>query len=300
MIHIAAGDPLWIALWVAAGLVSLFICLPTILGLLFGTRIVVAIEEGMPTFEAEGEPQHTIILRQLQSLGFTPLGNYSTALWFVGYFWVMRIQQRLFVCADQACYASVYELIPGDGLRVTLSTLFDDDLLVETENTEHSIRVERTQYSRIGFSTADMREFLSVHAERVARCRGETSRKPLLLDLRGFLFRDHPASGQDRKQERKLAARCLLVTLSALLAAAAMGMWLFSLDHMATPLNVLIMGLLKPWWSGRILRTGVREGRRRDAAERPDSPPRTEEWRGPGESGSDGDGSITTSSVPPR
>jgi len=300
--HIHISYPFWLALWIAAGTVLFLLCLPMILGLLGATRIVLKIDDGTPAEESDDDPQSSVLLGQLRSLGFTPFGSYTTSMWFFMHYWVKRIHHRMFASERHRCCAAVFELFPGDGLRVTLTTRFEDDFLVSTANALQRLTINRDSFSRIGFPTSDMTELLTVHEQRVARRRYESSSEiatPSLTELvrRARELESRPGS---KRRAIKWAWRRLVSTLLVILAPWALVAYVLEIQHALTPEALLLIALVQPFVQRQVSRAGARETRRLDAAARLDAPPRVEEWRADGGRGPEGDGSITSSSVPPR
>jgi hypothetical protein len=122
------------------------------------------------------------------------------------------------------------------------------------------------------------------------------------LDLERWVERGrHIEASFGRWKAWKLAATNLIRTLILVAGPAFVSSYLLGVEHRLTPTILLACGVVHPYIRRQITKTSAREMRRRDAEARPDMPP-PRVRRAPTDGGpaAEGDGSITTSSVPPR
>src|SRR5579871_1337632 len=130
-----------------AGLAAFLVCLPMLLGLLGLTRVGVKVRPCSAISEPEGkEEEYRFYHDQLRNLGFEPLGVIETIAYFFCYHYVKRFIHRVFVNRELGVYASIYQLIPGDELRVQLSTLLTDGCLIQTANGLECLVINREKY----------------------------------------------------------------------------------------------------------------------------------------------------------
>src|SRR5262249_52500462 len=138
-------------LWGLAGVVALVVCLPMLLGILGLTRVRNRVDMG-GIFELHGgdENDYASFVDQLRALGFRPLGVKHQTARFLGHHWSKSFHTHVFGLSESNCYASVYELMPGDGFRVCLSTIFTDGGMVQTGSTMQSMTIQEGSYFRSG------------------------------------------------------------------------------------------------------------------------------------------------------
>ena len=153
-------------LWLAGGLAAFVVCLPSVLGMLGCTRYAIRILESEKDWDRVGEEPYLFYRRQLDALGFEPLGVIEERCPFLGFHYIKRIRHRIFVHRDRGVYASIYRLFPGDEWRVMLSTLLTDGWLVQRSCLE-SLSTTAEKYDRRGTPTRIVREQLEVHLERL-------------------------------------------------------------------------------------------------------------------------------------
>ena len=232
-------DPEWLALWGVA-LASVFVvCLPMLLAMLGLTRVSKTAEPGADyPIPCGAEEKHAFLVGQLTALGFEPLGVKRTAVHFFGHHWVKRFTVHTFGSRRHGCYASVYELAPGDGLRVSLSTVFADGSMVTTGNSMVRLRIAEEDYFRWGLATEDMTRLLNGHVDMIAQS-AWAGQKPAALNLDYYVERD--AFFEQRHLNTRftdLAPQSLSIALTcigvfAVPAAVALG-W----EHWLVPLAV--------------------------------------------------------------
>ena len=153
-------------LWLIAGLAAFLVCLPMLLGLLGLTRVGVKVMPSSAISEPEGkEEAYRFYHDQLRNLGFEPLGVIETITYFFCFHYVKHFTHRVFVNRELGVYGTIYQLLPGDELRVQLSTLLTDGWFVQTANGMECLVISREKYYRWGTTTRIVREQLEAHLE---------------------------------------------------------------------------------------------------------------------------------------
>jgi hypothetical protein len=278
--NIDVGDPEWVALWGVALAAAFFVCMPMVLGLLGLTRVGKTFADGAEyPIPPEGEAEYGMLVGQLRALGFEPLGVKRTVVHFFCHHWAKHFTTHVFGSRRQRCFAAVYQLAPGDPMRISLVTVFADGSMVTTGNSLKSLRIEELDYVRRGLPTSDMSELLHGHLSVVGslgpRARGEPSLDPHFYAERDgyheqrYLLRQ---SGQLSRQPLQMALT--FMSILAFPAAVQMGV-----DHWLTPVAILtgavlfaaLMPLLRRAAS-RELSTKDREGGDRWDDNSPDRP----------------------------
>jgi hypothetical protein len=246
-LNVAEGAPVdWNLtdyLWFAASLGVLLVCLPMLLGMLgctrFGARAIATPEAY--TADGGGE-EYRFYHRQLQALGFEPLGLIEERGYFLGFHYVKRFRYRVFVHHELGVYASVYRLFPGDEFRVALSTLLTDGWLVQTGCMESPSRSGEKYCSR-GITTRVVAEQLQSHLDwlRSAWEKGDTL-APIDLGVCAARKREVNQARAGRWFSRE-AVEPLVLALIVLGSLAALG-WLFpAWRHLLVPVGLLIGSL---------------------------------------------------------
>ncbi len=154
-------------LWLCAGVAAFLVLLPIVLGALGCTRFVVRARCSPAECEPDGDEEYLFYHDQLRNLGFEPLGVLAETGYFYGFHYVKIFRPRVFVHRELGVYATVYRLIPGDALRVALSTLLADGWLVQTGCWMESLVTVGEKYYRWGVTTRVVRELLDAHQERM-------------------------------------------------------------------------------------------------------------------------------------
>jgi hypothetical protein len=107
--------------------------------------------------------------RQLQALGFAPLGVIEERGYFLGFHYVKCFRFRVFVHRERGVYASVYRLFPGDEFRVALSTLLTDGWLFQAGSLG-GLTFTGDKYYRRGITTRIVAELLQGHMDWLRSC----------------------------------------------------------------------------------------------------------------------------------
>src|SRR5260370_26539962 len=243
--NINVGDPEWVALWGAALGAALFVCMPMLLGLLGLTRVGKTFEDGAEyPVPPEGEAEYGMLVGQLRALGFEPMGVKRTVVHFFCHHWTKHFTTLVFGSRRQRCFAAVYQLAPGDPMRVSLVTVFADGFMVATGNSLKSLRIEEPDYVRRGLPTSDMDELMRGHLAVVSglglRARGEPSLDPHFYCERDAYHEQRylkMQSGQLSRQPLQMA----LTFMSILAFPAAMQM---GIEHWLTPVAILTGAVL--------------------------------------------------------
>jgi len=226
----------WLALWGLALLATSVVCLPMVLGALGLTRVRKTGEWGGDyPVPPDAEDEYVFLTGQLRSLGFEPLGLKRTAASFFAYHWRWRCTTQVFASRRHGCFASVYQLAHGDGLRANFMTVFADGSMVVTSNSMKRLKIEEDDYLRVGLPTTDLDCLLNNHLETVARP-SWSGRGTTTLDLDFLAERDEYFEQRHLKtRHRELPWSILLIAVVLIGVPAAIGAYFFGVDHWMTP-----------------------------------------------------------------
>ena len=187
---IQVDDPEWLALWVVALLSFLLVSLPMLLGMLGLTRVRKTCDYGAEiTVSPNVADQYEVLVGQLRELGFEALGVKRTAVRFHSYHWLWRCESQVFGSRRLGCYAAVYQLAPGERLRVCLTSVFADGSIVQTGNSLKQLLIEEDDHFRSGLPTSDMNELVKGHQRTIAES-PFAARTLVPLDLQLFAERE--------------------------------------------------------------------------------------------------------------
>jgi hypothetical protein len=229
-------------LWFAAGLAALVVCLPMVLGMVgctrFGVRVVPSAAACAPAGEGE---EYLFYHRQVQALGFAPLGVIETRNYCFGFHYVKRCRYRVFAHRELGVYASIYQLFPGDEFRVSLSTLLTDGWLVQTL-CQASLDGAGEKYHRGGITTRVVAEQLKAHQDWLRSCweEGDTVAP---IGLSRLAERMHEVNKSFGGWFRAEAVQPLVLALVVLGGSAALG-WLVPAWRLWSVPSGLLVGSL--------------------------------------------------------
>jgi hypothetical protein len=202
---------------------------------------------------------------QLRNLGFEPLGVLEETGYFYGFHYAKSFHPRVFVHRELGVYANVYRLIPGDALRVALSTLLADGWFVQTGCWMESLVSVGEKYYRWAVTTRVVREQLDAHQE-LLRSRWEPGDAVAPIDLAALARRVKEVSQEQlggRFRQHALEPLGLAVFVLAGLTAlgwAASGAW-----PLLAPGGLLLGSLIYHPLMTFLMRWVAREIRREDA-----------------------------------
>jgi hypothetical protein len=253
-------------LWLCAGVAAFLVCLPMILGALGCTRFVARARcspaECAPADDVEYQFYHD----QLRNLGFEPLGVLKETGYFYGFHYAKTFRLRVFAHRELGVYATVYRLIPGDALRVSLSTLLADGWLVQTGCWMESLISVGEKYYRWGVTTRVVREQLEAHQE-VLRSRWEEGVVLAPIDLAALARRSKEVSQQQLGGRfRQHALEPLGLALFVLASLTALGWAVSGAWPLLAPGGLLLGSLIYHPLMTFLMRWVAREIRREDAA----------------------------------
>jgi hypothetical protein len=239
--NIDVGDPEWVALWGVALAAAFFVCTPMLLGLLGLTRVGKTFEDSAEyPVPPEGEAEYGVLVGQLRALGFEPVGVKRTAVHFYCHHWTKYFTTHVFASRRQRCFAALYQLAPGDPMRVSLVTVFADGSMVTTGNSLKGLRIDKPDYFRWGLPTSDMDELLRGHLSVVgdfgSRAGGEPSLDPHFYTERDWFHEQRYLTTHARdlaRQPLQLAFTCMAIL--AVPVALQLGV-----EHWLTPVAVFM------------------------------------------------------------
>jgi hypothetical protein len=263
-------------LWLAAGLTTLWVCLPMILNLLGCTRVRNRVLPPDEEIEPAGEDEaYLFYRRQLEALGFKRLGAIEEKAHFLAFHYVKRFRYRVFVSRERGVYASLSRSVPGDKWRVSLSTLLHDGWLIQTACRKSSLEGEKylrrctgEKYFRGGVTTRVVAEQLEAHLEQL-RARGDEGDKLAAVDLAALARRINEVGHNLARSGLRLVSVFLLgIAVFVLSGLAGLG-WLVSPGrHLLVPAGLLLGGLLYRPLLGFLLRRSAQRDRRDDEEKR--------------------------------
>jgi hypothetical protein len=215
-----------------------------LLGLLGLTRFVAKVLPSAAALEPEGGQEEYLFYRdQLRNLGFEPLGIIESIGYFFCFHYIKRFRHRVFINHALGVYASVYQLIPGDELRVLLSTLLTDGWLVQTGCCLESLVCSEEKYYRWGTTTRIVREQLEAHQELLRSC-WEEGDSVAPIELAALAERMRQTSQQLAGRWFAREARDGLALALLLLAGlAALGSVVSGWRHLLVPGGLLLGSL---------------------------------------------------------
>jgi hypothetical protein len=161
-------------LWLGAGAVVLWRCLPAVLNALGLTLWQVSTDDDAAALEPSGsDAEYEELFTQLRRLEFVPVGTRSKTCWFFSHHWRRNFQARIFAARQGDCFAVTFKLRPWDPWRLCFMTAFSDGAMVHTANQMEDLRIDEPDYVRWGLATPDRALLLERHREV---CRGFAAR----------------------------------------------------------------------------------------------------------------------------
>jgi hypothetical protein len=202
---------LTVVLQAAAALAVFWLCLPNLLAVL-GLAFHNGIAGGPSDVEPDGsDPCHEDLHRQLEALGFTPLGRY-----WEGWRFGKTFHEVAYASEQERCFASVFGLAHADH-HVAFLTTFTDGATVITKNIDGVVM--RTEDLRAVYvPTNVLPELLAEHRRHVGEFRAAGRVPTSDYTLPGFQAaeRTYFESPSQRVSHRKAAAGTLLIKLVVL------------------------------------------------------------------------------------
>ncbi len=164
------ADSLPLFLWCAAGIAAAWVLLPPFFGMIGLSRFRHR-SEADPAGLAppDDDPNYADTYRQLEALGFRPLGTYEERVTFFGSHWAWSVRERVFGSKELGCAACVYRFFPGEPMRVAMVSCAADGAMLWTGNRLADMVENDVGYRRWGVVTDDMAKLLSRHREE-AKC----------------------------------------------------------------------------------------------------------------------------------
>jgi hypothetical protein len=257
----------WVALWGLALLATSFVCVPMLLGALGLTRVRKTCEWGGEYSVPPGaEDEYVFYTGQLRALGFEPIGLKCSDARFFAYHWRWRCTTQVFASRRHGCFALVYQLAHGDGLRACFMSVFADGSMVCTSNSMKRLKIEEDDYLRRGLPTTDLDWLLNNHLEMVARP-SWSGRGAAPLDLEFLTERDEYFERRHlATRHRDLPWGILMIAAVLIGVPAAIGAYFFGVDHWMTPaLTFLAAVCFRPIMTS-MRNQGSREIRKEDSA----------------------------------
>jgi hypothetical protein len=195
----------------AAAVGVFWLCLPDLLALL-GLAFHNGVSGGPSDVEPDGnDPSHEDFHRQLQALGFTPLGRYREGTRFGKTF-----QELAYASEQEGCFATVFGLAHADH-HVAILTTFTDGAAVITKNIDGVLT--DTQDLRAAYvPTNVLGEILADHRRHVGefRAAGRVPTADYTLPGCQAAQRAYHHNPSLQAEHRKTAAGNLLVKLVVL------------------------------------------------------------------------------------
>lgn len=221
-----------------------------------------------PVIAGAGEPAATgvdeirdDVCRQLEALGFRPLGTCREDVWFFGPHWLKTFLLKTYGSREHQAFACIYRFVADEPIRVALTTCFADEAMVWTGNHSDDIQLKEDDYLRWGYTTNNMAELLGVHGEAVApfraagRVPGSHDRFETLLPVMGH------QSSRFLHQDKSLAKLVLGYTLFFLITAPGYLASQHGMDSWTVPLGIIVGGLLKVCFEQWMFRQMARQHR---------------------------------------
>lgn len=133
--------------------------------------VVLAIDKTRKGPVCDDDVQALDVHRQLDALGFKPIGTYWEHVWFLAYHWCLTSRERSFLSSAHGTFAAVYRYVVNEPLRVSFKTCFRGGAFVVTGN--HSGNeaewVVTDKYLRWGRATNNLAELLALHRSEVEK-----------------------------------------------------------------------------------------------------------------------------------
>ncbi len=164
------SDALPLLLWCAAGIAAAWVLLPPFLSMVGLSRFRHRSEaDPADLAPPDDDPHYADTHRQLEALGFRPLGTYEERVTFFGSHWVWSVRESVFGSKELGCAACVYRFFPGEPMRVAMVSCAADGAMLWTGNRLADMVEHDHDYRRWGVVTDDMAHLLGRHREE-AKC----------------------------------------------------------------------------------------------------------------------------------
>lgn len=234
-------DYLPLLLWCAAGVTAAWVLLPPLLGMIGLSRFRHRGEAGPADLAPpDDDPHYADTYRQLEALGFRPLGTYEERVTFFGSHWVWSVSERVFGSKELGCAASVYRFFPGEPMRVAMVSCAADGAMLWTGNRLADMVEHDHDYQRWGVVTDDMARLLGRHREEAKR----------FLDGRACLAHDdlgalvpvlaRHSREQGLKASRALGGWTLKLALFFVAVPTILAWMFFGCGSLAVPVSVVL------------------------------------------------------------
>jgi hypothetical protein len=232
-----------ILLWVAAAIGAGWALGPPLLHMLglYWMRFV-AQEDPRAVEPPSDDPDYERCYRELQALGFQPLGIVREKRWITPIHWYKDFHLRCMVSRDGLCYASLYRLSPAEPVRVSLKTFMTGNGMATTASPGAGIPDIGETTLRIEMNAGSMAELLSQHQDNVK----------LFAEQRGFSvtrvsFQERAA--RDEENDRRVLKKIETPVLYALpafffLGPCALALYLLNFRFSHFPMSGLLAGAL--------------------------------------------------------
>jgi hypothetical protein len=242
-------------LWTAALVALGWACIPPICHILGLSRYHIERDDRPLDEEVRDPDAFTFAIhKQLESLGFHPLGYLTeTHRFFVDY-WKRENRFHIFGSIDKGCFAFLYRLHNGEPVRVSLATCFEDEAFVWTSNFGTEVRLDARGYVRHAVATNNLQEVLIQHQEVVEQFKWEGRRALIPNDLGQLLgaAKKYAPTDHHKSKRNAWAALASLIVFVFIILIFAGGLALlifgsFNLCYYLIPVAIVGGGLLNRW-----------------------------------------------------
>jgi hypothetical protein len=196
------GDimPAELFLWIGAVCGAVWVLVPPLAELLGLSWIHYVPHEDPRAVEPSGnDPDYQRRYRELQALGFRPIGFVSERVWFKYNRWFKAHHVRSMISADGLCYANLYRLDDAEPVRISFKTFTSGGGIVNTVTPGAGIQNLTETSLRVESPTNDLGELLAQHQENIK----------LFCEQRGFTVTPiglQEMVARDEQHDRQLMA----------------------------------------------------------------------------------------------
>jgi hypothetical protein len=204
------------------------------------------------------------LVRQLEALGFKPLGTLTEVVHFFMFHWSWSCRQEVYGSKDQRAYAVLYRFVADEPARLAFATCFQDGAMAWTGNHSEEIRMLADDYVRWGTATTDLAELLRLHHEAAERL--GSARQPVAHDQLDAFPPVMEIHARRFLRDGRMGPTMLLTTTVAL---AGLGPWLVGrwqgFASQWVPILFILEGLLYWWFHKSVLMALIVRDRQREA-----------------------------------